>query len=92
MLLAAGVIAASGACVSYTLATSGARRAVFSRAGQMCVYGTLALVASVSLLLLTLFFLHRFDVAYVFDYSSRELPIQALQALPWKALYLGVAG
>lgn len=53
------------------------------RVGRACVYAMLALVASISLLLLTLFFLRRFDVAYVFDYSSRSLPLHFTISAVW---------
>jgi cytochrome c-type biogenesis protein CcmF len=82
-LLVATMIAAGSAAASYGLAALNYRRALLARAGRVTVYVTLALVASVTLLLLALFFLRRFDIAYVFDYSSRQLPFHFTLSAAW---------
>lgn len=70
-LLIAGIAMALLACGSYVLVVRGNRTALsYGRAG---VFGTLAATALSWILLLALFAMHRFEFAYVNNYSSSDL-------------------
>src|SRR5918997_1649845 len=53
------------------------------RWGRLAVYATLALASSSAALILALFLLQRYDIRYVYDYSSSDLELRYRIAATW---------
>ena len=51
--------------------------------GRAAVFGTLGLAAASAALILALFLLQRYDIRYVYDYSSRDLELRYRIAATW---------
>jgi cytochrome c-type biogenesis protein CcmF len=80
-LIVTSIAMALLAIASYTLVIRGNRLALlYARFG---VFGTLGALLMAWTLLLTLFLSHRFDVDYVYNYSSRDLEFLFTIAASW---------
>ncbi len=53
------------------------------RWGRLAVYGTLLFAASSAVLILAMFLLQRYDIRYVYDYSSADLELRYRIAATW---------
>ncbi len=81
ILIVAGIVLALLASSSYWLVIRGRHGALdYGRAG---VYGSLAAVCTMWVLLVSLFLARRFDFEYVFNYSSRDLDTFFTVAASW---------
>ncbi|KPV49353.1 hypothetical protein SE17_33145, partial [Kouleothrix aurantiaca] len=81
ILIICGIVAASIATVSYTLVTRGNTAALaYGRAGTR---GALLAVLGVVLLIMYLFLARRYDIQYVYDYSSADLEFGFRVAAMW---------
>jgi cytochrome c-type biogenesis protein CcmF len=81
ILIISGIAAALLASTSYVLVTRGNTAALTY--GRLGTRGALAAVLLVVLLLMTLFVQQRYDVKYVYDYSSSELEFGFRIASMW---------
>ncbi|MEI7644854.1 MAG: cytochrome c biogenesis protein CcsA [Chloroflexales bacterium] len=80
-LIVTSIAMALLAIVSYTLVIRGSRPALlYARFGVFATLGTLLMAW---ILLLTLFLAHRFDIDYVYNYSSRDLEFFFTVAASW---------
>ncbi len=80
-LVIGAIIAAVLSAGSYWLVTRGRLRLLaWARGG---VYASLGLALAAAALLLALFVLHRYDIKYVYDYSSEELEFRFRVAALW---------
>src|SRR3954454_665546 len=66
---------------SYTLVTRGA--VSWLRWGRAGVYGTLLAAGGAAALIMALFLMQRYDIRYVYDYSSRDLELRYRIAATW---------
>jgi cytochrome c-type biogenesis protein CcmF len=80
-LIVTSIAMALLAIVSYTLVIRGNRLALLY--GRFGVFGTLGALLMAWTLLLTLFLAHRFDIDYVYNYSSRDLEFLFTIAASW---------
>src|SRR5258706_15297465 len=81
ILIISGIAAALLASISYVLVTRGNVAALaYGRLGTRAALGAVLLVV---LLLTTLFLMQRYDVKYVYDYSSSELEFGFRVASMW---------
>ncbi len=81
ILIVAGAVLALMGGISYLLAIRGNRAALsYGRAG---VYGSLFTLSAMWVLLVTLFQTHRFDIEYVYTYSSKDLNTFFTIAATW---------
>ncbi len=80
-LIFGAILAAVFSSACYTLVVSG--RSQLLRWGRVGAYGALLLAGASALLILALFVLQRYDIRYVYDYSSRELELRYRIAAVW---------
>jgi cytochrome c-type biogenesis protein CcmF len=80
-LIVCAVVAALGSSVSYALVPAGRTRLL--RWGRVGVWASLGFAAAAAALILALFVAQRYDIRYVFDYSSRELEFRYRVAAVW---------
>src|SRR5919204_4453976 len=81
ILIVSGIAAALLATVSYALVVRGSVGALaYGRLGTRAAFGAVLLVV---LLLMTLFLNERYDIKYVYDYSSRDLETAFRVAAVW---------
>ncbi len=81
ILIVAGAVLALMGGIGYLLAIRGKRGALsYGRAG---VYGSLFALSAMWVLLVTLFQTHRFDIEYVYTYSSKDLNTFFTIAATW---------
>jgi cytochrome c-type biogenesis protein CcmF len=80
-LIVTSIAMALLAIASYTLVIRGNRVALLY--GRFGVFGTLGALLMAWTLLLTLFLAHRFDIDYVYNYSSRDLEFFFTVAASW---------
>ncbi|HZB95443.1 MAG TPA: hypothetical protein VE268_05760, partial [Herpetosiphonaceae bacterium] len=73
-LIVSAIVAAVASVVSYILVIYG--RPGLLRWGRVGVFATLGLALASAGLILLLFLLQRYDVNYVYDYSSRDLELR----------------
>ncbi len=81
MLIIAGVVLALMASISYMLTIRGNRAALTY--GRVGTYGALAIVSITWLLMVSLFLTRRFDIEYVYRYSSSDLGTMLTIAATW---------
>ncbi len=80
-LIFGAILAAVFSSACYTLVVGGRPRLLqWGRAGA---YGSLLLAGASALLILALFLLQRYDIRYVYDYSSSELELRYRIAAVW---------
>ena len=81
ILIVSGIAAALLASASYALVVRGSVTALtYGRLGTRAAFGAVLLVV---LLLTTLFLAQRYDVKYVYDYSSSDLEASFRVAAVW---------
>ena len=80
-LIFGAIVLALLSSLCFVLVTRGATR--WLRWGRWTLWGTLALAGGSAALILTLFLLQRYDVRYVYDYSSRDLELRYRIAATW---------
>jgi cytochrome c-type biogenesis protein CcmF len=80
-LIVSAIVAAVASVVSYILVIYG--RPGLLRWGRVGVFATLGLALASAGLILLLFLLQRYDVNYVYDYSSRDLELRYRIAAVW---------
>ena len=73
-LIFSAILLAAGSSLAYLLVISGWTRLL--RWGRAGVYATLLLAGASAALILALFLLQRYDIRYVYDYSSRDLELR----------------
>ena len=81
ILIVTGVVAAATASVSYALVPRGNTAALAY--GRLGTRAALAAVLAVVALIMMLFLFRRYDVQYVYDYSSSELEFGFRVAAMW---------
>jgi len=81
VLVCLAIAAALGASASYALVTTG--RPALLRWGRWGTYAALGLALAAAALLLGLFVAQRYDVQYVYDYSSTDLEFRYRVAAVW---------
>ncbi len=80
-LILSAIATAIASAVAFFLVTRGQNTML--RWGRLGVYATLGLAATSAALILTLFLLQRYDVRYVYDYSSSDLELRYRIAAVW---------
>ena len=81
ILIISGIAAALSASISYILVTRGNAAALtYGRLGTRAALGAVLLVV---ILLLSLFVMRRYDIKYVYDYSSADLEFRFRVASLW---------
>ena len=80
-LIFAAILAAVCSSACYTLVVSG--RTALLRPARIGVYAALGFAGASALLILALFLLHRYDIRYVYDYSSEDLELRYRIAAVW---------
>lgn len=80
-LILAAILCALLASGAFVLVTRG--RSGMLRWGRAGVWATLGLATASAGLILTLFLLQRYDIRYVYDYSSRDLELRFRIAAVW---------
>jgi cytochrome c-type biogenesis protein CcmF len=80
-LISAAMVSAIGSALAFFLVTRG--HSALLRWGRVGVWATLGLTVATAGLILTLFLLQRYDIRYVYDYSSRDLELRFRMAAVW---------
>lgn len=81
MFILASLLLSLTACVGYALTIRGSRAALIY--GRVGVFGSLVTVSALWLMLVALFLARRFEIAYVFQYSSTSLDTFFTIAASW---------
>ena len=80
-IILSAILLAVGSAGAFSLVTTGRTR--FLRWGRAGVYATLLAAGAAAALVLALFLMQRYDIRYVYDYSSRDLELRYRIAAVW---------